>query len=300
MRESILGFVLAIAGLSASGLSAAETVPTSSETTARWLKDLGSDDFRIREKATDEIARSGAAAIEPLKRETQRMDRESAARCLSLLEHFSRASDPETAQAANAALLELEKSSNPAVAELAAAALVKTERLPPTSTLRLPLGPIPRMNVQLGVRVEGRTRTTIQTINGQRTITIEEDGDKTVIEDQAGRNIRVTSRKLVNGAEQTTELSARDLEDLRRQSPETARLYEASTQPKPVPAEIAQIRANLKATREKAHAASRAYMELLVERNRLRAQGKADTPEFEALEKRVADAREALRSAHRP
>ncbi|QDT53441.1 hypothetical protein Pan44_14580 [Caulifigura coniformis] len=299
MHESVLGLALAIVGLSAGGLPAAETVPSTSEFSAQWLRDLGSDDFRIREQAADEIARAGAAAIEPLKREAPRMDRESAVRCLSRLEHFSRASDPETAQAANAALLELETSSNPAVAELAAAALVKTERLPPTATLRLPLGPLPRMNVQLSVRVEGRSRTTTQTINGQRTITIEEDGDKTVIEDQAGRNIRVTIRKVVNGAEQTTEHSAVDLEDLRRKAPEVARLYEAATQPKQAQG-VEQLRADLKAKREKANTAARAYLELNVERNRMRREGKTGTPEYEALEKRVEAAREALRSVHRP
>ncbi len=276
--------------------------PDSATFDARWLRELQSDEFQVRDAASQRITSAGGAAIEPLKQAAGAMDREAAARCIGVLEHLTRSPDAETARLAGAALSELETSGNSAVAELASAAIVKTEKISATPPLRVPAPPMRRVNMQFQFQGGGAgiRRTSTRIMNGQRTITIEDNGTTMVIEDTAGKDIRITVTKTENGGRVVAEYSGQDLDDLRKRSPTGAEIYEAATRGQGGAANLEKQRAELQARMEKLREASLLQGELTRQLFTLRRAGQAGTPEYEQLEQQLKDARDALRNIDRP
>jgi hypothetical protein len=296
-----------------SGLRAAEisgSAPSEKATIdPQWLRDLKSDEFRVREDACGQIARAGVDAIEPLRQAAESMDRESAARCLGVLERLSRDPAAETARLAKEALTQLESSTNPAVAEMARAALVKTEKLPTPSAMHFRVAPVAQFNIQL--QVNGRHRKSTRIANGQRTVTLEENGRKTVVRDTDGKDIVVEVTETVNGVEKTTEYRGADAADLRQKSPAGADIYDNAVNgaggnalnragvllPGAVPlnADIEKRRADFLAESQRRREASKEFFDATRAFMELQREGKQGTPEFEKAETRASKAREAMK-----
>ncbi len=288
-------------------LSAVEPSSTSVD---QLLRDLRSSRFQVREEASARIATLGVSAIQPLRDAAESMDRETASRALAILDAFTRDADSIVAQQARDALAALENSTNPVVADLANAALVKTEDLPrsavilPNRVIRpgFPIGGN-GLQLQFGIAPGGFSRST-RIINGHREITIQENGRKTVIEDTNGKDIQVRITETVNGAEVTSHFRGADLEDLRKNAPKAAEIYEKETRSVGGPnnnlaqaqAEIARRQAEMKARHDKTVETMRKYSELRRKMNELRAAGQGDTPEYRELERQATEAREALRA----
>lgn len=75
-------------------------------------------------------------------------------------------------------------------------------------------------NVRIQVQMQARN------INGQKQIDINENGKKIHIEDQGGKEIKIEVIENINGKEVVTKYEAKDLEDLKKNHPEGAKLYE--------------------------------------------------------------------------
>ncbi|HVJ68082.1 MAG TPA: hypothetical protein VM510_08875 [Caulifigura sp.] len=299
MRSLLTGLSIIAASLAAVTTFAAEssTGESTESFNRRWLRDLNHDDFRVREDACARIVEAGAEAIEPLKQAASDMDRETAARCLGVLERLARDPEEATARRAKETLAELESSKNEVVADLARAALVKTEKLPTPSSMRVPVRPFP---MGFNIRVQGAPggpRWSSQTINGHRTITSEVAGTKVVIEDTNGRNIRITVIETVNGAEKKTEYRGTDLDDLRKQSPAGAEVYDKHSQPGRMAVAVPRNNADAVARMEKLRELTRKRSEMLLNLHELRRNGQEGTPEFKALEEKIEKSRNELREA---
>lgn len=265
----------------------------------RWLRDLRSDDFRVREEACARIADAGADAIAPLKDAAGNMDRETAARCLGLLERLAQSSEANTSRAAKEALGALEGSSNPAVADLARSALVKLEKLPPPLLSRYPFGPPIGFNMQVQLRGGNGLRISTRSINGERTTTIEEPGKKTTITDNSGKDIRVSVTDIVNGAQKTTEYEGKDLDDLRRKFPAGAEIYERYNRQAAPVVDIQKQMDDVRARTDKLRALSQESFDLRREQMQLKRENQEGTEKYADLEKRIEQNREAQLQALR-
>lgn len=91
-----------------------------------------------------------------------------------------------------------------------------------------------QLQVQGGIIAAGNVNVRTTVTNGQRTVTVNDNGKKIEIRDQDGEDIEVTVTETVNGQEETSEYSADDLDDLKQNHPDIAELYEKYTQQNPI------------------------------------------------------------------
>lgn len=81
--------------------------------------------------------------------------------------------------------------------------------------------------IQINGQVFGGNKSISINANGDRQRIVIKDGDETLeIADQAGKEIEVTQSRLVNGQLKTETHKAKDLEELRKVSPDAAKQYE--------------------------------------------------------------------------
>ncbi|MEZ6058004.1 MAG: hypothetical protein R3C01_14995 [Planctomycetaceae bacterium] len=86
--------------------------------------------------------------------------------------------------------------------------------------------PIQVANGQIGGNVQIQVQMQARNVNGQRQVDINENGKKIHIEDQNGKNIQIEVTENVNGKEVVTKYAAEDLETLKKNHPEGAKVYE--------------------------------------------------------------------------
>lgn len=96
--------------------------PTSA-TIRRWIKELDSDQFRIREEATRNLRRAGPAVFQPLAEAAAGSSMEVTLRAMSILKEGFRAKDTRSAKAARVVVTALLDSTNQAAAAHARAIL---------------------------------------------------------------------------------------------------------------------------------------------------------------------------------
>ncbi len=99
-------FILTVATIWAIGtLLAAEPAHSSDEEqVARWIKDLESDEFVVRDDATQQLISAGAVAIEPLRRELGQFSTEAALRGMHVLQELVRSDSSALQESAYEAL----------------------------------------------------------------------------------------------------------------------------------------------------------------------------------------------------
>jgi len=71
----------------------------------------------------------------------------------------------------------------------------------------------------------GNISISSRTVNGKRTIDVNENGRKMQIRDNRGKDIVVKITETTNGKEKTTEYQAKDLAELQKKHPEAAKVY---------------------------------------------------------------------------
>jgi hypothetical protein len=206
-----------------------DAVPLTSSFDARWLDDLRSDDFQLRQQATKRLFEAGEPAVGPIRDAISHMDHESATRAIEVLDKLSQNADQTTKAAATEALKTLEESEIPAVASLARSVRVKHE--PPPDPVDTPFG---RGGLVLrggfNIRAGGQFQMRVQTLNGERTAKMSEPGKKIELTDSNGKSIRIRVTETVDGKEKTTEYAAKDADDLATKHPEAVPIYERLTQ----------------------------------------------------------------------
>jgi hypothetical protein len=274
----------------------------------RWLDELRSNDFRVREEASRQLYEAGESAVGPICRAIPKMDHESATRAVDVLDKLSQSADAATKSAASDGLKELEESEIPAVASLARSVRLKHEERPELKEVRgARAGILLRggFNIRMGGNGFGMN---IRRVGGERTAKLSEPGRKVEFSDSNGRNIRMRVTETVDGKEKVTEYAAQDAEELAARHPEAVPFYERVTGQQPgieLPAARVPIRErgpaehvqdpNLKQEIDDATQKLRERMQRVAE---LRAAGKTDDQaqkEYEEAKKELLEIAEKLR-----
>jgi hypothetical protein len=118
--KSVSGLAIALVGLWLAGPAPAPT--PSPQVIRAWVKALDDDDFAVREAATENLTKAGAAGIEELVAAATGSSLEATCRALKILQELSTARDTETA--AVAALEKLAASNHDAASYRARKALL--------------------------------------------------------------------------------------------------------------------------------------------------------------------------------
>ncbi len=88
---------------------------------AKWINDLGSDSYSVREVASGRLLQAGRSAIESITGATQRDDLEVTTRAVQILAAMLKSDDVDTADAAADALTKISTTRNASTAAMAAA-----------------------------------------------------------------------------------------------------------------------------------------------------------------------------------
>jgi hypothetical protein len=179
---------------------------------ARWIKELDSDSFAVREKASKGLREAGASAVEALVEAAQGESLEVTTRAFELLSGFYASDDEALRVASRKALEKLERSSKQSVAGRARDILTPPAEAHPQPLPGLPNLPFGNMRIFGGGR---NVSVTSRDNNGTREIDIREDETKVKIEDRPGGPIKVTVTETVDGKLKSTSYEAKDAKELK-------------------------------------------------------------------------------------
>jgi hypothetical protein len=99
--------------------------------------------------------------------------------------------------------------------------------VPAKAAIRRLVPALPGAPAVPGAVIEARNlQVRVKSANGQRTIEVDEDGQKIEISDKDGKDIVVKETRTVDGKPKTTEATAKDVEELKKNHPEAAKTYE--------------------------------------------------------------------------
>jgi hypothetical protein len=193
----------------------------SAEEISGWIKDLDSNKFAERDQATNKLIEAGPAGIDEVTKAAESDSKEVSRRSIEILQRLMQSDDAAIKDKAKAALTKLTTSSIESVAGRASQALK-----PPTPVA--PNGQPGRIIIG-GMRIGGvpMNRTIkVQNVNGRRTIEINENGKKTEIVDDPTNGIEMQTTEKVDGKEKTEKITAKNLEELKKNHPEAAKVLE--------------------------------------------------------------------------
>jgi len=201
--------------------SAAAGAPqASAEEIALLVKQLGSDKFAERQRASEKLGKIGKPAIEALVKAATGDSLEVTVRSIDLLGKMLESSDEGTRDSAKGALEKVAKSDRPTAAPRARDALKAIKDKQNQSRRVLP-GRIQIAAVAGG----GGRRVSVRTVNGVKTIEAQEGDRKVKIVDDPKQGIKmeVTSKK--NGKETTEKYEAKDAAELKKKHPKAYEIY---------------------------------------------------------------------------
>lgn len=203
---------------------AAQPAPeVSAEEIAALVKQLDADKFADRQAASERLAKIGKPAVEALIGAATCDSLEPNVRALDILKGHLESSDAALKDAAKAALEKIAKSGRPASARRAQDALKaqeEKERQPQPGQV---LGG--GIQIVAGAAAGGR-RMSVRTVNGVKTIEVEELNQKTTITEdpKEGIKIEVTVKK-DNGQQTTEKYEAKSAEELQKKSAKAYEIY---------------------------------------------------------------------------
>jgi hypothetical protein len=203
------------AGKSAEGVPSAERID-------ELVEQLNADRYSQREAAMKELIAIGKPSIEALGKAATAGSLEVTSRSVDILKKLYDSSDEATKTAAEEALKKLADGEHPAAARRA-----KTV-LKPKDDARQGVpgaGPIVIGQGQFRMRA-GNKSVSVSTVNGVKTIEVQEGDKKTkiVADPQQGIKAEVTTKK--NGKEKTEKIEAKNAEELKKKNKEVSDLYE--------------------------------------------------------------------------
>jgi hypothetical protein len=184
----------------------------------RWIIDLSSENFLKRRDAAAQLAAQGRHAIDAVLEAARSEDRETASRCIDVLERMQKSDDEVTRQAAAAALSALAESDDAALAQQARGLIEEPADVEDIQAA----SPAFRMPV----RIQMMQRAAIPfDANGERRVEAEE-GDRKIeiIESNGGKIVVRTTRRGDNGDE-TSEVEAGSTAELKQKDAEAYLLY---------------------------------------------------------------------------
>ncbi|MEW4452694.1 hypothetical protein AB1L30_08465 [Bremerella sp. JC817] len=171
----------------------------------QWVRKLDADQFAQRQQAATELAKFGKDAVPAIERAAVTGSGEVASRSVDLLKLFAGSPEEETATMALSSLQRLAASGNQTASHLAKEAI---------SILKRRIGPNRIIGDELEVErqpLDGQVQQSVQisNVNGEKTIDISENGQRTVTRTSRDGHIRVTW-DLPNGKQKTVEAASED------------------------------------------------------------------------------------------
>ncbi len=221
---------------------AAETKPAqpaddakSSDQIAALIKQLNDDRFAVREGATRNLVRIGAAAIAPLAKAAQGSQLEVTTRAFTVFEKLWKSGDVETREALRKALDELAASdheTSKARAEKMLAKLDETDEQAPIGAFGqvLPFGGNAQIQIQVQAIAGGAgnvKQIKIKNVNGVKDVEVQDGDLKVKINETPNGAIKMeVTQKNKQGKEETKKYEAKDAAELKKQHPEAHKLYD--------------------------------------------------------------------------
>jgi hypothetical protein len=224
--------LLALFAFAFSAAAIAQNAAPTAEQISQWIKDLDSDDFATRERATTSLAAAGRAAIDPVAKAAEGESLEVTSRCLDVLAKLHDTKDAETKSAAQKALEGLSKSKNAAAAHRAEEILRPEKLAEPAAAPALPFGAPPPAPFGGRVIIGGfgvagpGMKVSVRNEGGDKTIEAEEAGKKIKIQEKAKGEIKMQVTETVDGKEKTSTYEAKNAGDLKKNHAEAHKLYE--------------------------------------------------------------------------
>lgn len=200
------------------------------ENVDQLVKQLDSQNFLDREKATTKLQELGKSAVPALKSAAAEGSLETKVRAIGILKNLMESEDKPTVEESQSALKELAKSENAATARRAKNALAPKPK-PPQA-----VGPI---RIAPGIQIAGNVviqnnaqRISVRTVNGVKTIEVTENQREVkIVEDTKNNNgitVEITEQK--NGKKTTEKFQAKDADELKKKHPKAYEDYKKYSQ----------------------------------------------------------------------
>jgi hypothetical protein len=194
----------------------------SAERIDELVEQLNADRYTQREAAMKELIAVGKPAIEALGKAAISGSLEVTSRSVDILKKLYESSDEATKAAAEQALKKLAEGDHPAAARRAKAVL-KPKDEPRQGVPGV--GPIVIGQGQFRMQA-GNKNVSVRTVNGVKTIEVQEGDKKTKIVDDPKQGIEAEITTKKDGKEKTEKIKAKNAEELKKKNKEVHDLYE--------------------------------------------------------------------------
>jgi hypothetical protein len=214
--------LVAVSMVGASLLPAEEPVEDPAAANAdqlrRWIIDLSSEDFLKRREAAAQLAAQGRHAIEAVLEAARSEDRETASRCIDVLERMQKSDDEATRTEVAAALSALAESDDAALAQQARGLIEEPADVDDLQAAN----PAFRMPV----RIQMLQRAAIPfDANGERRVEAREGDRRIEIIESNGGKIVVRTTRAGDDGDETSEVEAGSSAELKEKDAEAYLLY---------------------------------------------------------------------------
>lgn len=243
MRRVVLSMVLAIIGAVTMGLigpthpiRAQETPELGDrEKIAESIRQLDSDRFAQRQRASQQLYDAGQAAIPALLETARGSAKEAAQRAVDILKRFLQNPEEATQSQARAALEKIAADGSSPVAKAAEQAL-RPKPEAPAPPQAIPAPPLPRIQVggiqkqfQFGGGLGGGSSKRVSIVDGVKNIEISEKGRKIKIVEDPAKGIEIEITETKDGKQETQKYEAKDADELKKKNADAHRLFEEHT-----------------------------------------------------------------------
>lgn len=197
----------------------------SAEEIANLTRQLDADQYSQREAATKRLIDIGKPAIPAVRKAAVEGSLEVTGRSIDILKNLYESSDEATKAAAEKALQQLADGDHRAAARRAKA-ILKPKQAPGQ---RFPGGGIILGGANIQIQVAGAAngkRVSVKTVNGVKTIDVQEKDKKIKILDDPKQGIKMEITTKKDGKEQTEKIEAKNADELKKKNKEAYELYE--------------------------------------------------------------------------
>jgi hypothetical protein len=202
--------------------------PASPEQIQQWVKELDADSFAARQAATRSLIAAGRPVIDAVAKAAEGESLEVTTRAMEVLTRLYQSEDAATRDAAKAALEKLTSSKNAVAARQAVKALEPPKAPEPAANVPLLPG-LPPGFPNVPMIPGGRVSVKTTTVNGVKTVEVDENGKIIKILDDPNNGITVTVTEKVDGKDKTSTYAGKTAEELKKNHPQAHDLYEKYT-----------------------------------------------------------------------
>jgi hypothetical protein len=225
LKQAVWGCVFvaaASAAVRAEEEKKAEAAPAAPATAtaddiAGWIKQLDADKFADRQAASEKLYGAGKAAIPALTEAATGDSLEVTVRTIDLLQRFFDGEDKSLKEAAKEGLEKIAKSDKSNAARRANEVLKPIEALQPQGQMG---------RVQFHAMNRGMKNVSVRETNGVKVIKAEEGDRKIEITKKVDGSILMEIAEKANGKDVTKKYTAKDADDLKKQSAEAFKTYQ--------------------------------------------------------------------------